>query len=88
MQLQAFRPELHSTPEARAAARFILLRPPLPLLARPPYAVLGAAAVSLLPLWARRQLLLPYLPVTEAVGVRAAGLVMTRTIRWAMAPDE
>jgi uncharacterized protein (DUF2236 family) len=85
-QLVAYRPELAGTPEARAAARFILLKPPLPLMSRPPYGAIAAAAVSLLPLYARRQLLLPYLPVTEAVVVRAAGVAITRTIRWAMAP--
>ena len=86
-RLSDYRPELRSTPEARAAARFILLSPPLPMLARAPYGVLGAAAVSLLPGWARWPLRLPYLPVTEAVAVRAAGEVLTRTIRWAMAPE-
>ena len=60
--------------------------PPLPLLARPPYAALSAAAVSLLPRWARHELALPYLPLTEAVVVRAAGEAVTRTIRWAMIP--
>jgi len=87
-QLAQFRPELRSTPEARETARFILLAPPLSLLARGPYGVLGAAAVSLLPAWARWPLRVPYLPVTEAVAVRAAGQVVTRTIRWAMAPDQ
>lgn len=83
-QLARYRPELHGTPEARAAARFILFTPPLPLPLRPAYAVLAATAVSLLPVWSRWPLRLPYLPVTEAVGVRAAGQLMTRTIRWAM----
>lgn len=87
-RLAEYRPELRSTPEARAAARFMLLSPPLPMLARAPYGLLGAAAVSLLPAWARWPLRVPYLPVTEAVAVRAAGEVVTRTIRWAMAPDQ
>ncbi|MGI8675412.1 MAG: oxygenase MpaB family protein [Nocardioidaceae bacterium] len=84
--LTAFRSELRSTPEARAAARFLLLHPPLPLPARAPYAVLAAAAVGLLPRWARWPLRLPYLPVTEATAVRAAGHLATATIRWAVAP--
>ncbi len=86
--LDAFRPELEGTPAARATARFLLLRPPLPLPARPPYSVLAATAVSMLPWWARRELRLPYLPLTEAVVVRAAGTLATRTIRWAMQPPE
>lgn len=84
--LQAFRPELRSTPEARAAARYLLIHPPLPLPARPPYGLLGAAAVGLLPRWARWPLRLPWLPVTEATAVRAAGHAVTSTIRWAVAP--
>ncbi len=84
-QLESYRPELVGTPEARAAARFMLLSPPLPLVVRPAYGVLGAAAVGLLPVWARWPLRLPYLPVTEAVGVRGAGQLLTRGIRWAMA---
>ncbi len=87
-QLAGYRPELASTAEARETARFLLLNPPLPLLARAPYAALSAAAVSLLPRWARRKLALPYLPLTEAVVVRAAGEAVTRTIRWAMIPPE
>jgi uncharacterized protein (DUF2236 family) len=87
-QLAAYRPELTGTPEARAAARFMLLNPPIPVVVRPAYGVLGAAAVSLLPMWARRPLWLPYLPLTEAVAVRAAGLALTSTIRWAMTGPE
>ncbi|MGZ6787964.1 MAG: oxygenase MpaB family protein [Nocardioidaceae bacterium] len=86
-QLEAYRPELRGTADARAAARVLLLHPPLPLPARVPYAALSAAAVSLLPGWARRKLLLPTLPVTEAVLVRTAGAAVTRTIRWAMTPS-
>ena len=83
-RLEACRPELEGTPAARETARFLLLRPPLPIVARAPYGVLAATAVSMLPRWARRELLLPYLPVTEAVAVRTAGALATRTIRWAM----
>ncbi|MGA8210074.1 MAG: oxygenase MpaB family protein, partial [Nocardioidaceae bacterium] len=36
-QLEAYRPELDGTPGARRTARFLLLHPPLPLLARAPY---------------------------------------------------
>ncbi len=53
--------------------------------ARPPYTVLSAAAVALLPRWARLPLRLPWLPVFEAVAVRPAGDALTRTLRWALA---
>ena len=84
--LAEYRPELAGTPDARAAARFLLLRPPLPLAARAPYAALAAAAVASLPRWARWPLRLPYLPVAEATVVRLAGDGLVRTIRWAMTP--
>ncbi len=85
-QLADFRPELEGTPAARETARFLLLRPPLPLPARVPYAGLAAAAVGLMPVWARRQLLLPYLPLTERLLVRTTGAALTKTIRWALVP--
>ncbi|MCB5183306.1 oxygenase MpaB family protein [Streptomyces antimicrobicus] len=83
-RIEAFRPELRGTEEARAAARFILLRPPLPWPARPPYALLAAAAVALLPPWARTPLGLPLLPRTERWCVGPAGTAVTGAIRWAL----
>jgi uncharacterized protein (DUF2236 family) len=83
-RIRAYRPELAATAEAREAARFLLLRPPLPVIARAPYGVLAAAAVSLLPGWARRPLYLPRMPVTETVVVRPAGHAMVHAIRWAI----
>jgi uncharacterized protein (DUF2236 family) len=84
-QLRSFRPELAGTPAARDAARYLLLQPPMHAAARPAYALLAAAAVALLPRWARRPLRLPWFPVTEAVAVRPAGDALTRTLRWALA---
>jgi uncharacterized protein (DUF2236 family) len=86
LRLAEFRGELQGTAEARSAAMFVLLHPPLPLIARAPYAVLAAAATSLLPGWARRPLHLPHLPLTEAALVRPAGEAAVRAIRWAMRP--
>lgn len=83
-ELREYRPELASTKEARDAARFLLLEPPLPVPARGPYAVLAAAAVSLLPVWTRWPLRLPFLPVTETALVKPAGTAITQIIRWSM----
>jgi uncharacterized protein (DUF2236 family) len=85
-QLAAYRAELRGTKEARQAARFMLVNPPIPLALRPGYGVLAAAAVALMPAWSRWPLRLPYFPLTERVAVRAAGNALTSTIRWALAP--
>jgi uncharacterized protein (DUF2236 family) len=87
-QLASYRPELTSTPEARSAARFMLLGPPLPLSVRGSYAALAAAAVGLLPIWARWPLRVPYLPITEATLVRTSGRCIVSVARWALAPRD
>jgi uncharacterized protein (DUF2236 family) len=85
-RLAEYRPVLRSTPEAREAARYVLVRLPLPLAARPGYMALSAAAVALMPWWTRWPLRLPYLPLAEATLVRLSGDAATRTIRWLMTP--
>lgn len=84
-QLRSFRPELASTPAARAAARYLVFTPPLPAVPRAGYAELVGAAVSLLPRWARWPLRLPYAPVAERAIVRPAGVSVVRLLRWALA---
>jgi uncharacterized protein (DUF2236 family) len=83
-RIEAFRPELSGTPAARDAARFLLLTPPLPIAARPPYGVLAATAVAMLPSWARMPLLLPYFPPIEGTVIRLSGRALVGGIRWAM----
>jgi uncharacterized protein (DUF2236 family) len=83
-QLEAFRPELGSTAQSRAAARFLLLNPPVAWHLRPGYAVLSAAAVELLPRWARLPLRVPYLPVVEPTMVRTAGQVLVTGLRFVL----
>ncbi len=83
-RIAGYRPELAGTPQAREAARFLLLNPPLPLAARPGYTALAGAAVALLPGWARRPLRLPHLPLTERWVNLPVGNAATSVIRWAM----
>lgn len=85
-RLAAFRHELRGTPQAREAVSYVLLRPPLPLAARPAYGTLAAAAVGLMPAWTRAPLRLPWLPVSERTVVRLLGRGATGAIRWAMTP--
>ena len=82
--LTGYRPELEATPQAREAARFLLLDPPLPWPARPGYGLIASGGVAVLPGWARRALRLPAGgPATVLAG--GAGHVGTRAVRWAMA---
>ena len=83
--LRAYRPELRAIPEAREAARFLLWTPPLPLLARGPYALLAATAIAELPAWARRLLRLPRPSMAESVLLPPVGHGVVGAVRWAMA---
>jgi len=83
-RIAGYRDELHSTEAAREAARFLLVTPPLPLLARAPYGILAATSVSMLPPWARLPLRLPYLPPVEATAIRLSGRILVSGIRWAL----
>ncbi|MET0839159.1 MAG: oxygenase MpaB family protein [Marmoricola sp.] len=82
--IEGYRPELESTPEAREATRFMLLNPPVPLVARPGYALIAAGGVALLPRWARRSLRLPLHGPGLAVATRA-GVASAALVRWGMA---
>ncbi|HNM94675.1 MAG TPA: oxygenase MpaB family protein [Mycobacterium sp.] len=86
-RLASYRGELRGTESAREAARFLLLTPPLPVLARVPYGVLAATSVSMLPAWARMPLRLPYLPPVESTAIRLAGRVLVGAIRWALSAN-
>jgi uncharacterized protein (DUF2236 family) len=83
--LERYRAELRGTHHAQEAVDFLVWHPELPLAARPAYLVLAAAAIGLMPAWARRELGLR-LPWPQEAGVRALGQLATRTIRWALAP--
>jgi len=86
--IRSYRPELRATHDAREVARFLLLQPPMKAAVRPAYGVLAASAVALLPRWARLPLRLPWLPVTELLAVRPAGLALTRVLRWALQSED
>ncbi|MFH8837837.1 oxygenase MpaB family protein [Streptomyces sp. NPDC017868] len=78
------RPELAATEESAATAHYLLAAPPLPWPVRVPYALLAAAAVDLLPSWARELLPLPVSIRLLLPFARRGGLVVTALIRWVM----
>jgi hypothetical protein len=51
-----------------------------------PERLLTSAAIGLMPLWTRRHLHLPWLPIAEQTVVRGMGAAAVGTIRWAMTP--
>ena len=81
------RPELRATDQAREAVRF-LLWPPVSAPVRPAYLVVNAAAVGLLPGFARRELLLVLPPAAEPLVVRPATMALLRLLGWTLAPPE
>ena len=65
----------------------MLIEPPLEIAARIPYSLIAAAAIAILPTWARADLRLPWLPLTERAIVKPIGSLIATTIRWATSID-
>jgi uncharacterized protein (DUF2236 family) len=84
-QLAAYRPELRVTDAARETTELLLREPPIAGFERIGYTVLAAGAVSVLPPWARTELGLLRLPITDRVITRRVTRTALRTIRWALA---
>jgi uncharacterized protein (DUF2236 family) len=82
--LADYRPELRATADALDVTRFLVWKPPLPLLARGPYALLAGTAIAELPVWARRELRLPRLHGAESLLAPPVGHATVAAIRWAM----
>jgi uncharacterized protein (DUF2236 family) len=85
--LRGMRPQMEIGDHARATTRFLVNPPGLPLAARAPYAVVAAAAVGLLPTWARVELRLPPLPLVDRLAVAPAARLLVGTLGWAMGPS-
>lgn len=84
-QLAEYRPRLRMTEAARETTQLLLREPPLGGAERIGYAMLAAGAVSLLPIWARNELGLPSLPITDRLVTRRLTRTALQTIRWALA---
>jgi hypothetical protein len=59
---------------------------PMPHAGPDPERLLTSAAIGLMPLWTRRHLHLPWLPIAEQTVVPGMGAAAVGTIRWAMMP--
>jgi uncharacterized protein (DUF2236 family) len=84
--LDEFRPALRATAAALSVLRFLLLSAPVPLVVRPPYALLAAGAIDLMPSWARRMYRIPELPLAGPLSRPGAHLV-TRVLRHVLATE-
>ncbi len=87
--LERYRPFLRATAASRDTARFLLTDPPLQGAARLPYALLAAAAVELLPPWAKAAVSTGSGSAAARIpgpAARAGGHVVTWAIRWALPP--
>jgi uncharacterized protein (DUF2236 family) len=76
-------PELEAGFQTRKAAEF-LLQPPAPLYARGPYALITAAAIGLMPNWARELHHLPPPRQTDPWLVAPAARRMLKTLGWVL----
>ena len=82
--LESYLPELSGSGAAREASSLLLLHPPFTGFTRAGYHLLAAGAVSILQPWARTELRLPALPVTERAVIRPLSRSAMRTLRWAL----
>ena len=82
--VESYRPELSGSGYAREASNLLLVQPPFAGLARAGYHVLAGGAVSTLPAWARVELLVPALPVTERLLMQPLARSAMRALRWAL----
>jgi uncharacterized protein (DUF2236 family) len=79
------RPELYGGPQALAAKSFLLRGVAQKPEDRALYPVLAGAAVSLLPRWAKSELHLPTLPLSDRLVTVPLGLALCAGLRWALA---
>jgi uncharacterized protein (DUF2236 family) len=84
-QLESYRAELRMTEEAREAAELLLYRPPLSRFEQVGYRSMAAGALSTVPAWARVELTVPSLPITDRLITRPLARTTVRGLRWAMA---
>lgn len=85
-RLATYIPELRYDAQAREAIRWLMLPPNKPG-AQGPYLLILAAAVNLLPSWARRKLWLPpRIPVVSDALVAPAAKALVGTLNWIMDP--
>ena len=81
--LRGMRDQLDIGDQARDTCRFLLSPPKLPLAARAPYTMVAAAAIGLLPTWARVELRVPPLPLVDRLAVVPAARLLVGTLGWA-----
>ena len=84
--IASFRSECVVTDQAKEAIRF-LVRPPVPLLFAGSYGLIVAAALTLLPTWARQELRIPLPPGFDRVAVRPSASTLMKLLAWLLRED-
>ena len=80
------RPSLYAGPQALAARDFLLRGVGTRPNDRAVYSVITAAAVGLLPAWARSELRIPNPPLLDTVVVTPVARTFCAGLRWAVSP--
>jgi uncharacterized protein (DUF2236 family) len=86
--MEGYRTELSGSGPAREASSLLVAHPPFTGVSRAAYYLLAASAISILPIWARTELLLPALPITERAVIRPLGHSAMYALRWALSDTE
>ena len=84
--LKRIRPELYAGPQAIAACDFLLHGVARTPLARATYLAIVAAALPIVPRWARAELGIPTMPVLDELLVVPPGRVACAGLRWVLKP--
>ncbi len=85
-QLTAFRPELTLTSDAREARDFVVRGVARSVRERAAYGTIVAAAIGILPPWARQQLKFPSIPLVNTWLIRPSAATLCATLRVAVPP--
>lgn len=80
--LENFKEECKSSFQSEEALKFLLTPSFLPLPAKPAYGLVSAAAISLLPLWVRKMLLIPLPPLVAPIVITPSAKHLIKTLRW------
>jgi len=81
-QLNQFESECEYKEQAKETIKFLINPQVVPKPLKPAYALVVVSALSLLPLWARKLMLVPLPPLITPIGVYPAAKILSSALRW------